>query len=226
MDQEAIAIAAALASHSLHPYSRALVEAAADFAPPHIVFDEVSEHPGFGLEARSGAILYRLGRPEWVLVGRADAGRMSGDGSVVLSKDGSRLAEFRFEESLRANASTTVTELKNGGFPVQVVSGDREAAVALIARQLGIPYFATVLPAGKVAHITALEASGRRVLMVGDGLNDTPALVAAHASMAPASAACLRQSPSLAMPDVSLDKTSRLQLPIICSPSPSRSWAM
>ncbi len=70
-----------------------------------------------------------------------------------------------------------------------MVSGDREAAVTLIARQLGIPYFAAVLPAGKVAHIRALEASGRKILMVGDGLNDTPALVAAHASMAPASAA-------------------------------------
>jgi P-type Cu2+ transporter len=189
MDQEAIGIAAALASHSRHPYSRALVEAAADLPPSRVAFDEVSEHPGFGLEARSGVISYRLGRPEWAFAGLADAGRMSSDESVVLSKNGSRLAEFRFEDSLRANASTAVTELKNVGIPVQAVSGDREAAVAPIARQLGIPYFAAVLPAGKIVHITALEASGRKVLMVGDGLNDTPALVAAHASMAPATAA-------------------------------------
>ena len=189
IDKEAIGIAAALASHSRHPYSRALVEAAADLLPSHIGFDEVSEHPGFGLEARSGAITYRLGRPEWALADLANTGRMSGDESVVLSKGGSHLAEFRFEDFLRANASTAVAELKNAGILVQVVSGDREAAVALIARQLGIPCFAAVLPAGKVAHIAALEASGQKVLMVGDGLNDTPALVAAHASMAPASAA-------------------------------------
>jgi Cu2+-exporting ATPase len=132
---------------------------------------------------------YRLGRPEWALAVLADAGRMSGDESVVLSKDGSRLAEFRFEDFPRADASKAVTELKHAGILVQAASGDREAAVALIARQLGIPYFAAVLPAGKMAHIAALEASGRKVLMVGDGLNDTPALVAAHASMAPASAA-------------------------------------
>jgi Cu2+-exporting ATPase len=189
MDREAVGVAAALASHSRHPYSRALVEAAADLPPSRVAFDEVSEHPGFGLEARSGVITYRLGRPEWALANRANAGRMSGDESVVLSKGGNRLAEFRFEDFLRANASTAVTELKNAGILVQVVSGDREAAVAPIARQLGVPSFAAVLPAGKIAHITALEASGRKVLMVGDGLNDTPALVAAHASMAPATAA-------------------------------------
>jgi P-type Cu2+ transporter len=189
MDREAIGIAAGLASHSRHPYSRAVVEAAADLPPSRVAFDEVSEHPGFGLEARSGVITYRLGRPEWALSGLADAAPMSDDESVVLSKDGSRLAEFRFEDFLRADASKAVTELKHAGILVQAVSGDREAAVTLIARQLGIPYLAAVLPAGKMAHIAALEASGRKVLMVGDGLNDTPALAAAHASMAPASAA-------------------------------------
>src|SRR6185295_9812865 len=65
--RETMAIAAGLASHSRHPYSRALVEAGAGLPAPHIAFDEVSEHPGYGLEARVGAAVYRLGRPEWAL---------------------------------------------------------------------------------------------------------------------------------------------------------------
>ena len=113
---------------------------------------------------------------------------MSGDESVVLSRNGSRLAEFRFEDRLRVDAATAVAELKDSGLEVQIVSGDREIPVRVIAAELGIPYFAGVLPGGKTAHIAALETSGRKVLMVGDGLNDTPALAAAHASMAPASA--------------------------------------
>ena len=194
MDRETLAIAAAIASYSRHPYSRALVEAAATLAPAGVVFDEVSEHPGFGLEAISGAIVYRLGRPEWALAGLDNGGRKLGDGSLVLSRDGGRLAEFCFEDFPRADTSTVVAQLKQAGMLVQVVSGDRDAAVRPIAQRLDAPYFAAVLPAGKIEHIAALEASGRKVLMVGDGLNDTPALAAAHESMAPASAADVGRS--------------------------------
>jgi Cu2+-exporting ATPase len=187
-DDEAVAIAAALACHSRHPYSRALVEAAG-LPASWIEFDQISEHPGYGLEARAGAAVYRLGRPDWALANVPEAGLGSGDESVVFSKDGSRLADFRFEDRLRLDAATAVSELKDGGLRVEIVSGDRETAVRPIAEDLGVPCFAAVLPGGKTAHIAALECSGRKVLMVGDGLNDAPALAAAHASMAPASAA-------------------------------------
>ena len=188
-DHEAVAIAAGLASHSRHPYSRALVEAAAGHFASPVAFDEISEHPGYGLEARAGAIVYRLGRPDWALANVADVERTSVDQSVVLAKNGSRLADFRFEDRLRMDAAVAVAELKGAGLPVEIVSGDREHAVRSIAAQLGVPFRAAVLPGEKAALIAALEASGRKVLMVGDGLNDTPALAAAHASMAPASAA-------------------------------------
>jgi P-type Cu2+ transporter len=188
VDHGLIAIAAGLARHSRHPYSRALVDAAAAHPACQVEFDDISEHPGCGLEAHAGAVTYRLGRPEWVL---ANAGheRISGNESVVLARNGSRLADFRFEDRLRRDAATAVAELKDIGLPIEIVSGDREASVGSIAAELGVPHLAAVLPGGKAAHIAALEASGRKVLMIGDGLNDAPALAAAHASMAPASAA-------------------------------------
>jgi Cu2+-exporting ATPase len=187
-NRAAMAIAAGLASHSRHPYSRAVVEACAGLPKLAIAFDDISEHPGYGLEARAGATVYRLGRPEWALVDAAEARRRSAS-AVVLAQDGSHLTDFRFEDRLRADATAAVAELKDAGLRIEVVSGDRETAVRPIAAELDVEYFAGVLPGGKTARIAALQASGRKVLMVGDGLNDAPALAAAHASMAPASAA-------------------------------------
>ena len=138
-NRETTAIAVGLASHSRHPYSRALVEAGAGLPASQIAFDEISEHPGYGLEARSGAAVYRLGRPDWALADAAEAGTMPGNESVVLAKDGSRLSDFRFEDRLRADAATAVAELKDMGFRVQVISGDREIAVRPIAAALDVP---------------------------------------------------------------------------------------
>ena len=106
--------------------------------------------------------------------------RCRGNEFVVLAKDGSRLSDFRFEDRLRADAATAVAKLKDMGFQVQVISGDREIAVRPIAAELDVPWLAAALPGDKTTHIAALEASGRKVLMVGDGLNDAPALAAAH----------------------------------------------
>jgi Cu2+-exporting ATPase len=79
--------------------------------------------------------------------------------------------------------------LTAGGLPVEILSGDRDGRVSALAGSLGLRHSAEATPADKAAHLAALAAHGHQVLMVGDGLNDAPALAAAHASMAPASAA-------------------------------------
>ena len=181
-DDDTVAIAARLACHSRHPFSRALVEAATGLPASRIVFDEISEHPGYGLEARAGAMVYRLGRPDWALADTPDVEPTSGDDSAVLSRDGSRLAGFRFEDRLRVDAAAAVAELKDGGLSVQVVSGDRETPVRAIAAELGVAYLAAVLPKDKTAHITALEASrpkgpdGRRRLERHAGAGGRPCI--------------------------------------------------
>ena len=75
------------------------------------------------------------------------------------------------------------------GLTAEIISGDRAETVSAVARALNLPHQATATPADKVARLQSLTATGRKPLMVGDGLNDAPALVAAHASMAPANAA-------------------------------------
>jgi cbb3-type cytochrome oxidase maturation protein len=106
---------------------------------------------------------------------------------VVLTKAGRCLATFRFEDRLRSGAREAVAALTEAGFAVKVLSGDREEPVRPLASARRSHYSTCRLR--KATYIASMEASGRKVLMVGDGLNDAPALVASHASMAPASAA-------------------------------------
>jgi Cu2+-exporting ATPase len=100
------------------------------------------------------------------------------------------VAHFEFDDVLRPDVRDVLRGLETRGIKVEILSGDSAQPVAKLASTLGIHSFrAEVLPGEKSAHIAALTAQGRKVLMVGDGLNDTPALMAAHVSMAPATAA-------------------------------------
>lgn len=114
---------------------------------------------------------------------------MRGAGTV-LSRDGEPAAAFHFEDALRPQAFEAVADLRRAGLAPIILSGDQAGAVAETADRLGIEdYAGGLLPAQKVERLQALAAAGRKVLMAGDGLNDAPALAAAHVSMAPASAA-------------------------------------
>jgi Cu2+-exporting ATPase len=189
VDLDALALAAAMSSHSRHPYSLALADAGRTRTVAPIAVDHVSEHPGSGLEASIGGSVYRLGRPEWALAGGTLMQAELGTASVVLTMAGRCLATFRFEDRLRADARQALAALAEDGLAVEILSGDRAGRVQQLAAALGVPHTSQVSPGGKAAHVASIAASGRKVLMVGDGLNDGPALVAAHASMAPASAA-------------------------------------
>jgi len=180
----ALNIAAAIAEHSRHPYSVALagaVTAGGTFAIPS---SAISETPGSGLEARVNSCVYRLGCPAWALKDVE-----ASDASVVLAKEGKLVAAFEFDERLRQGAVQTLAALRRARLPVEILSGDRDDVVRKIAETLKVPYTACMAPAAKTARIRFLEDNGHKVLMVGDGVNDAPALVAAHVSMAPASAA-------------------------------------
>lgn len=185
-DAEANALAAAIAVHSSHPYSRALAELSE--GRRKIVFETVSEHPGMGLEAKLGCDIYRLGRPDWAVdQPRLDAA--DDEVAVALSKNGRYLATFHLEDNLRADAHEAMADLTAFGLGLSILSGDNDRRVRDIATRCGVTHNAGARPADKVRHIAGLKKTGRKVLMVGDGLNDAPALIAADVSMAPASAA-------------------------------------
>jgi Cu2+-exporting ATPase len=110
---------------------------------------------------------------------------------VWLTCDGEPLGFFEFADEPREDAAATVADLEAMGLPVSILSGDRREAVALLAEKLGVQdYASNLLPEHKV---TAIRDLGK-AMMVGDGINDAPALRAAHVSMAPASAADIGRS--------------------------------
>jgi Cu2+-exporting ATPase len=196
IDAETLALAAAIGAHSRHPHSQAL----AAEAPDQRRFAAVCEQPGLGVEARLGTTTWRLGRASWALAEGGGAG-------TVLARNGRLEAAFSFEDEPRPGAAVACAELAAMGFAIEIVSGDRPEPVFALARATGIRAARpAMLPGDKVAHIAALQAAGARVLMVGDGLNDAPALAAAHVSMAPANAADIgRQSADIVFLHPELD---------------------
>jgi Cu2+-exporting ATPase len=176
-------IAATLASHSSHPLSRALLSALDAQGMSRAQVTDVNEVPGFGIEGRFDGMLVRLGRAEWV-----GATHDQGTATFLAIGDQTPIG-FEFADTLRLGARDLINELKAQGLDVHILSGDTELAVKSVAQDLGITTFAAgETPISKAAYISSLHASGKTVLMIGDGLNDTAALTTAHVSISPASA--------------------------------------
>ena len=185
LDATQSGIALALAQCSRHPLSEALRAAltAAGTVPKRVTL--VSETPGEGLTGQWQGQIVRLGRPASADGNLMAAALTIGEAPEIL---------IRFADPLRPAASVTIIELAELGLPARILSGDRPGPLAAVAAALGINGQGGLSPADKLAAIKALSASGKRVLMVGDGLNDGPALAAGHVSMAPGSAADASQN--------------------------------
>jgi Cu2+-exporting ATPase len=184
-----------LANASSHPLARIIAEAAhIGEMPP-----ETREVPGEGIEALINGRVERLGSPTFCGVSPAEV-----DGIRIRHPDASLVAYapgdaapvvYALRQGLKADAVAVVADLKSRGFTIEILSGDRQAVVATVAAALGIDTYAGDLtPTAKIARLEALKATGHRVLMVGDGLNDAPALAAAHVSLSPTSAVHLAQA--------------------------------
>lgn len=180
LDDTALSIARALAEGSAHPLAQAIAAKVTQAPAP---LTDRREVPGMGAEALWQGQRVRLGRAAWT--GGGDAGQTA----TWLQIGEAPAQPITFIDSLRPGAREAVDALKAQGLRVALLSGDSHAPVAALAASLGIDtWHAGVLPEDKLRHVTDLQAGGAHVLMVGDGLNDTAALTAAHASISPASA--------------------------------------
>ena len=189
---EEVLVALALARASRHPLARALATALDGGVAADVI--DLEETPGLGLTATYRGVQ--------VVLGRIDIG--TGDPAESLTNHHALTTAFRlgdgpvrlirFEDALRPGAAAAVVQLTALGLEPTIVSGDLGRRVDRLAETLGVTGFGGLTPQDKLDLIQSRQAAGRRVLMIGDGLNDGPALSAAHVSMAPSSASDVGQN--------------------------------
>ncbi len=192
IDPDLLESAARLALSSRHPLAAALALKARERSP----YPGAVEEPGEGVRATIDGEEARLGNAEFCGLSQREP-QPAGDGgaSFIAFAHAGRTATIPIRQNLRPDAAAVVKALADRGLRLIILSGDRTAAVAPVAIRLGISNWrAGLTPANKIAVIDQLKAQGRRVLMVGDGLNDAPALAAAHVSLSPITAAHLTQA--------------------------------
>lgn len=188
-------VAAALECTSLHPIAAAFRQ------PGAVAATDITEHAGLGIEGCVDGRRWRIGQAHWASGGDDDGAIWLGDGRTPY-------ARFELREHERADARQSIEALRRQGLEVSLSSGDGHAAVERFARQLDIAHAeARQSPEAKLDNVRSLQARGRVVVMVGDGLNDAPVLAGADVSIAVSDGAALAQrAADLVMTGTSLSR--------------------
>jgi Cu2+-exporting ATPase len=198
LDAATLGLAASLAAWSTHPLSRAIGAAARpELTSAH--WSDVRERPGRGLQARDEMQrAWRLGAPAWASghEGAAiEAADPDAQARVSLTCEGRVVATFEFQETLRPDAAEALQRLRKAGWTITLLSGDSLERARAVAARLGLgDVRAPVSPEGKLAELKAARMAGVPVVMLGDGINDAPALAAADVSLAMGQGALMARS--------------------------------
>ena len=186
-----LAWAAAAESDSEHPLARAIVRAAGEKDLSVPASTEFSSSPAVGVRAVVGERVVRVGGPAMLEEEGARelpvAEEWRADGSIILHvvAGGETVGALRLADEIRPESAVAVRALLDRGMEVVMITGDAEAVAGAVARELGIQrYFAGVRPEDKASTVAELQGEGRRVAMVGDGVNDAPALARADVGLA------------------------------------------
>lgn len=176
---DALALAAALERGSGHPLAEAFPD------PGELAAEQLRTEVGLGVEGVIGGRRLRIGRADFACGGRDDGALWLGDGAAAL-------ARFELSDAPRADARATIDELRTLGVKLELLSGDGAEAVAATAAALGIrDPRARQSPEDKLTRLRELQGTGKRVAMLGDGINDAPVLAGADVSIAMGSGAAL-----------------------------------
>ncbi|WP_246533384.1 heavy metal translocating P-type ATPase [Microbacterium flavescens] len=182
---DVLAFAAALEARSEHPLARAIL----DVAGTPRVAEDVTAVTGAGLTGTVDGVPIRVGRPGWVEPGAlaADVSRLQGAGAttVLVERDGAVLGAIAVRDELRPESTEVVATLRKRGYTVAMLTGDNEATANALAQQVGITeVHADLRPEDKSQLIAKLRGTGRVTAMIGDGVNDAPALATADLGVA------------------------------------------
>jgi Cu+-exporting ATPase len=184
--EDALRLAAALEQGSEHPLAKAVLARAAAVDLPQVA--DFAATPGRGVAGRVEGQLLRLGAPEWVGLSAHPSVvslRAAGRTVIALADEERPLALMAIADALRATSREAIGRLRARGIRVVMLTGDDPVTAAVIAREAGIDeYRAGILPGEKAAAVAEFRSAGRVVAMVGDGVNDAPALAAADVSFA------------------------------------------
>lgn len=195
-NQDLLELAAHLASHSHHPISKALQSFQKG---KNIALSDITEVPGQGIMATFEKTQCRLGSMEFTHTQDIqNAWKEKYPQATFLGFEfGDQKTIFAIEQKLKTNALQVINYLKSQNYGIDILSGDRAQAVEKIADELGvISWQANAKPADKIAALEALKQQKHKVLMIGDGINDAPALAASYVSLSPITASQITQAAS------------------------------
>ena len=194
-DEEALQIAAGVEAESEHPIARGIVKTAEDRGidvPPADGFRAIT---GKGVSASVGGTEYHMGGPALLKAedaevpqdvrDAAERAASRGQAAIYLLRSGRAIAVFAVADAVREESREAIRALHDRGIEVAMLTGDARAVAHSVAEELGIDtVFAEVLPEDKATKVRELQAEGKRVAMVGDGVNDAPALATADIGIA------------------------------------------
>ena len=188
-DPHHIKIAASLASYSQHPLSQALVKS---YVGEILLLEDIKEHAGQGMSASLDGQSVRMGKRSWCgAVGK----NQSNDIELCLSVDDVVLTYFIFEDRIKDNVEDIISKFKKKNIDMVLLSGDRQEVVKSVAQSIGIEKtYADLTPLEKDKILKQYKNLHKKILMVGDGLNDAPVLAGADISMAPGTAVDMAQN--------------------------------